>query len=296
MTSRVVISAGELPISQDNISVAEQISYSNQHQLSVHAHYYAPKNEFCTGFNDDVTPSASDVTTVVLPVIQTQVLDSWCNTFTTRGWAVLDVNYGGSTGYGREYRERLQGNWGIVDVEDCIAGVKFLANQGLIDPNKVAIRGGSAGGYTTLRALTTSDVFKAGASYYGVADLAALARDTHKFESEYLFALVPKDQMDIRSPINHIDSLSRPVICYQGQEDSVVPPNQSIALYDALKSKGITTAIFLFDGEGHGFRNANHIKLALESEFLFFSKVFGIAPHEENLDCFQTAQLVNASW
>jgi len=193
---------------------------------------------------------------------------------------VLDVNYGGSTGYGREYRERLNGNWGIVDVDDCVNGAKFLAARGQADANRSMIDGGSAGGYTTLCALTLRDYFKAGASYFGVSDLEALELDTHKFESRYSDGLVGpyperKDLYFARSPINFTDRLSCPLIFFQGLEDKVVPPNQAEMMVDALRKKGLPVAYVAFEGEQHGFRRAENIKRSLDGELYFYSRVFG---------------------
>ncbi len=196
--------------------------------------------------------------------------------WTSRGIGVLDVNYGGSSGYGREYRDRLDGKWGIVDVEDCVNGARHLVGTGRADPERLMISGGSAGGYTTLAALAFHDVFRAGASYYGVADLEALARDTHKFESHYLDRLVgpyPRDrQLYIeRSPIHAVDGFSAPVIFFQGEEDKVVPPNQAEMMVAALKRKQLPFGYFLFAGEQHGFRKAATIKRALDAELYFYA-------------------------
>ncbi|HZH32918.1 MAG TPA: prolyl oligopeptidase family serine peptidase, partial [Pyrinomonadaceae bacterium] len=193
--------------------------------------------------------------------------------------AVLDVNYGGSTGYGREYRRRLNGTWGITDVDDCSNGARHLAAEGLIDAARCVITGGSAGGYTTLAALTFRDTFKAGASHYGVSDLGALVRDTHKFEARYLDNLVGpyparEDLYHARSPINFTDQLSCPVIFFQGLEDKVVPPNQAELMVEALRAKGLPVAYVAFEGEQHGFRRAENIKRALEGELYFYSRVF----------------------
>ncbi|HIK08711.1 MAG TPA: S9 family peptidase [Oscillatoriaceae cyanobacterium M33_DOE_052] len=206
--------------------------------------------------------------------------------WTSRGFAVLDVNYGGSTGYGREYRSRLDGLWGVVDVDDCVNGALHLAALGLVDGNRMAIAGGSAGGYTTLCALTFRDVFKAGASYYGVSDLEALARDTHKFEARYLDRLIGPypDRQDLyqeRSPIHHCAHLSCPVIFFQGLEDKVVPPNQTEKMVESLKAKGLPVAYIPIPGEQHGFRRAENIKRALEGEFYFYSRVFGFEPADD---------------
>lgn len=203
--------------------------------------------------------------------------------WTTRGFAVVDVNYGGSTGYGRPYRELLNGQWGIVDVEDAVAAAEHLAGEGLVDPDRLAIRGGSAGGYTTLAALCFHQAFKAGASHFGVADLSALAADTHKFESRYLDGLVgpypeARATYDERSPIHHTDGFSVPLIVLQGDEDEVVPPAQSQMIVDALAAKGIPHAYLLFEGEQHGFRKAENIVRALEAELWFYGKVFHFSP------------------
>ena len=200
--------------------------------------------------------------------------------WTSRGIAVLDVNYGGSTGYGREYRERLRGAWGIVDVDDCVNGAKFLAARGDVDANRTVIDGGSAGGYTTLCALTFRDYFKAGASYYGVSDLEALELDTHKFEAKYSDGLIGpyperKDLYFARSPIHFTDQLSCPLIFFQGLEDKVVPPNQAEMMVEALREKGLPVAYVAFEGEQHGFRRAENIKRSLDGELYFYSKVFG---------------------
>lgn len=206
--------------------------------------------------------------------------------WTSRGFAVLDVNYRGSTGFGTEYRRKLNGQWGVADVEDCIAMARRLGRSEFIDNDRMVISGGSAGGYTVLAALTFHDVFKAGASHYGVGDLMALADDTHKFESRYLDRLVgPLPEAEAlwreRSPINHTDRLDCPVIFFQGLDDKVVPPNQAEAMVAALRAKGIPVAYVPFEGEGHGFRKAENIKRALEGELYFYGRVFGFTPADE---------------
>jgi dipeptidyl aminopeptidase/acylaminoacyl peptidase len=206
--------------------------------------------------------------------------------WTSRGFAVVDVNYGGSTGYGREYRERLNGEWGIVDVNDCIDAARYLSGRGDVDPKRMAIRGGSAGGFTTLSALVFHDVFAVGASHYGVADLAALATDTHKFESRYLDRLVgPYPEAEKiyheRSPIHFADRLSCPVILFQGSEDKVVPPNQAETFVAAMQSRKLPYAYVLFPGEGHGFRQGPNIQRAAEAELYFYSRVFGFLPADD---------------
>jgi dipeptidyl aminopeptidase/acylaminoacyl peptidase len=198
------------------------------------------------------------------------------------------VNYGGSTGFGRAYRERLRGNWGIVDVQDCVAVVQQLAREGRIDPKRVAIRGGSAGGYTTLAALTfTSGVISVGASYYGVSELELLAKETHKLESRYLDQLVgPYPEAAAvykeRAPLAHTDRLNCPVIFFQGDEDQVVPPNQSELMYEALKKKGIYSEYHLYAGEGHGFRKGENIRHSLLREHAFYARAFGFGVRAED--------------
>lgn len=205
--------------------------------------------------------------------------------WTSRGFAVLDVNYRGSTGYGRAYRDALKGQWGVADVDDCANGAKYLAESGWVDGDRLVIDGGSAGGYTTLCALTFRDVFKAGASYYGVSDLEALATDTHKFESRYLDSLIgaypaQKDLYVARSPIHFANFLNCPVIFFQGDEDRVVPPNQAEMMVNVLKAKGLPVAYVLYAGEQHGFRKAENIKRTLDGEFYFYARVFGFEPAE----------------
>jgi dipeptidyl aminopeptidase/acylaminoacyl peptidase len=210
------------------------------------------------------------------------VLNLGTQFWTSRGIAVLDVNYGGSTGFGRAYRERLYGNWGIVDVDDCVNGAKYLAAQGMADGQRAVITGGSAGGYTTLAALVFRDFFQGGASYYGVSDAAALARDTHKFESRYLDWLIgpyPQEEARYRerSPLFHAERLSKPVIFFQGDEDAIVPPNQAEAMVEALRRKGNPVGYFLFAGEQHGFRKAANIQRCLDAELAFYAvEVFKI--------------------
>ena len=206
--------------------------------------------------------------------------------WTSRGIAVADVDYGGSTGYGTAYRRRLNGAWGIVDVDDCMNAALHLAREGAADADRLIARGGSAGGYTTLAALAFRDAFAAGASYYGVSDLSALARDTHKFESRYLDSLIGpyperRDLYDARSPIRHADGLSCPIILFQGMEDKVVPPSQSEMMADALRRKGIPMAYIAFAGEQHGFRKAENIIRALESELYFYARILGFEPADE---------------
>lgn len=264
------------------ISVAEPISFPSNvggEDLEAHALFYRPTNPGFVAPRGELPPlvvmSHGGPTSAVSPQLKLEI-----QYFTTRGFAVVDVNYGGSTGYGRAYRERLKGRWGILDVDDCIAAARFLAERGDVDPGRMAIRGGSAGGYTTLCALTFRDVFAAGASYYGVADAATLARDTHKFESRYLDSLIapyPAGQETYRqrSPIHFTGQLSCPIILLQGLEDKVVPPAQAEEMVAALKEKGLPYAYLAFEGEQHGFRQAENIQRALEAEASFYARVFG---------------------
>ena len=209
--------------------------------------------------------------------------------WTSRGFAVVDVNYRGSTGYGRAYRDLLRGQWGVADVEDCAAVAQHLVDRGDVDPRRLCIRGGSAGGFTALAALAFEDVFSAGASHYGVADLAALARDTHKFESRYLDGLVgpwpdAQDVYEARSPIFHTDRIDRPLVVFQGLEDEVVPPNQSAMIVDAVRAKGVPVAYVAFPGEQHGFRQAANIRAALDGELSFYAQVLGFdLPPDEGI-------------
>ncbi|MCO7194889.1 prolyl oligopeptidase family serine peptidase [Pseudonocardia sp. McavD-2-B] len=220
----------------------------------------------------------------------TPVLSVGVQYWTSRGFGVVDVDYGGSTGYGRAYREQLKGAWGIVDVADCLAAARTLADTGRVDPARMAIRGGSAGGFTTLAALARADTpFSAGADHFGVADLAALARDTHKFESRYLDGLVgpwpaARAVYAERSPLTHVERFATPLIVLQGDEDAIVPPNQSEMIVDALRSRGVPVAYLLFAGEQHGFRAAANIRRALDAELAFYSRVFGFGlPPEEGI-------------
>lgn len=203
--------------------------------------------------------------------------------WTSRGFAVLDVNYGGSVGFGRDYRARLDGQWGVVDVTDATSGVRHLVERGVVDPARVAITGESAGGFSTLAALTTTTTFTAGASHFGISDLTTLVRDTHKLESRYPWRLVGQWPAESgryadRSPINHVDALAAPILITQGAEDRVVPPSQALAMADVLRAKGLPVALVLFEGEGHGYRDVANRRLALEYELSFYGQVFGFEP------------------
>jgi dipeptidyl aminopeptidase/acylaminoacyl peptidase len=257
------------------ISAPEAIEFPTENGLTAHGFFYAPHNP---GYE----PPAGELPPLIVkshggPTGATSgELSLEIQYWTSRGFAVFDVNYGGSTGYGRAYRERLAGQWGIVDVDDCENGAQYLVEQGRADGDRLIIKGGSAGGYTTLAVLTFRDSFQAGASYYGVGDLEALARDTHKFESRYLDGLVGPypERTDLyreRSPIHSVEQLNAPVIFFQGSEDKVVPPNQAAMMVEALQNKGLPVSYFLFDGEQHGFRGAETIKRTLDAELYFYA-------------------------
>ncbi len=274
--------ASELSLDREYLSIGQAIEYPTTANRTAHAFYYAPVNRDYTGPDEELPPLL--VCSHGGPTgMARNGLKLVFQFFTSRGIAVLDVNYGGSSGYGRAYRQSLQNAWGIVDVDDCIQGALYLAEQGKVDRERLGIRGGSAGGFTTLAALTFHDVFKAGASRYGVSDLEALAQDTHKFESRYLDGLIgpypaANDVYKQRSPIHAVDKLSCPIIFLQGLEDKIVLPNQSEMMVDALKRKGLPVAYLAFSGEQHGFRQAANIKRALDAEYYFFGKVFGFTP------------------
>jgi dipeptidyl aminopeptidase/acylaminoacyl peptidase len=267
------------------VARAEAITFASADGLPVHALYYPPTNP------DFAAPAGEKPPLIVQahggPTGQASASFSLANQFwTSRGFALVDVDYGGSAGYGRAYRQRLNDRWGIVDVEDVIAAVKHLAAEGLIDPNRTAIHGGSAGGFTVLAALSQSDVFKAGASFYGVADLGALARDTHKFESRYLDNLVgpwpqAKAVYDARSPLNRLDGFRTPLIIFQGSEDPIVPPNQAHMILEALRKRQQPVAYIEFAGESHGFRRAENLIAAKEAELYFYGRVFGFKPADD---------------
>ncbi|MGO4476064.1 prolyl oligopeptidase family serine peptidase [Massilia sp. 2TAF26] len=262
------------------LSVPQTISYPSAKGRTSHAFYYPPTNAAFEALPGELPP---------LMVIghggptgmASSTLKLATQFWTSRGIAVLDVNYGGSTGFGRAYRDLLKEQWGVVDVEDCVAGAQYLADQGLVDRERLLIRGGSAGGLTTLCALAFHDVFKAGASYYGVSDLKGLDADSHKFESHYNeYLIAPKARADAvyaeRSPINHTDKLRQPMIFFQGLDDKVVPPPQSEVMVEALRARGVPVAYLTLEGEGHGFRKADSIVRTLEAELYFYLRVFGI--------------------
>jgi len=274
----VLRSAGKAGVDASFFSIPEPIAYQTEGGLTAHAFYYAPRNRDFEAPPEERPPllvmSHGGPTAAATSGLQLPI-QYW----TSRGIALLDVNYGGSTGYGRSYRQRLDGQWGIVDVNDCVNGARFLAARGDVDDDRLVIRGGSAGGFTTLCALTFANVFKAGASRYGVSDLEALAKDTHKFESRYLDRLIgpypeARELYMERSPIYAADRLSCPVIFFQGLEDEIVPPNQTEMMVDTLRTKGIPVAYLAFEGEQHGFRRGENIKRSLDAELYFYARVF----------------------
>ncbi len=272
-------SIAELP-ALGYLSVPESISYASANGRTAYAFFYPPANQ------DVHAPHGEKPPVIVIshggPTgMAASTLSLKTQFWTSRGFGVLDVNYGGSTGFGRAFRDALKGQWGIVDVEDCIAGARHLVAQGLADGERLIIRGSSAGGLTTLCALTFHDVFKLGASYYGVSDLKGLDDDSHKFESHYNeYLIAPKAQAEAvyaeRSPINHTGRLSRPMIFFQGLDDKVVPPQQSEAMVNALRQRGIPVEYVELEGEGHGFRKAGTIVRTLQAELSFYQRMFGL--------------------
>lgn len=271
----------ETVVGPEYLAEPRALEFPTEHGLSAHGYFYPPRN------SDYAAPATEQPPLLVMShggptSSSSSSLKYSIQYWTSRGIAVLDVNYGGSSGYGRAYRQRLNGQWGIVDVDDCVNGARYLAERGEVDGNRLAVRGGSAGGYTTLCALTFRDIFRAGASHYGICDLEALAKDTHKFESRYLDRLIGpyperRDLYVERSPIHFTDRLSCAMIIFQGLEDKVVPPNQAEKMLDAVRAKKLPVAYLTFEGEQHGFRKAEHIKRVLEAELYFYSKVFGFA-------------------
>ena len=274
-----------IPVEDGYISEPRAIEFETTGGKTAHAYYYAAKNADYAGPGGERPP--------LLVVSHGGPTGSAATSFnlsyqfwTSRGIAVVDVNYGGSTGYGTEYRRRLNGQWGIVDIDDCINAALHLVNEGEVDGDRLMVRGGSAGGYTTLASLTFRDVFKVGASYFGVSDLEALATETHKFESRYLDSMIGpyperRDLYVERSPIHHTDQLSCPIILLQGLEDKVVLPNQAEMMVDALREKGLPVAYVPFEGEQHGFRKSENIIRALEAELYFYSRILGFEIADE---------------
>jgi dipeptidyl aminopeptidase/acylaminoacyl peptidase len=283
--TEVLRQSSTLHIERAFLSIPEAIEFGTGSGLTAYAFFYPPKNDLFRapeGAKPPLLVVSHGGPTAATDTTLTPAVQYW----TSRGIAVVDVNYGGSSGYGRAYRERLKGLWGVVDMEDAVHAAKHLIDAGRVDAERVAIRGGSAGGYTTLAALTFTDLFKAGASYYGICDLEVLARDTHKFESRYLDSLIGPypEKIDLyrnRSPIHFVERLSCPIIFFQGLDDKVVPPNQAELMFQAVRKAGFPTAYLAFEGEGHGFRKAENIKRALDAELYFYGRVFGFSPADE---------------
>jgi dipeptidyl aminopeptidase/acylaminoacyl peptidase len=282
---RVLKRASDTAPDPADVSAAEKIDFMSADGTQAHAYYYPPTNARFS------VPEGERPPLIVMghggPTGQaTRTYSTKVQFWTSRGFAVADVNYGGSTGFGRAYRQRLDGAWGVVDVDDCCAAAAYLAARGDVDPERLIIVGGSAGGYTTLSALAFRSVFKAGRSSYGIGDLEALARDTHKFESRYLDRLIgpwpdAKAVYEARSPLRHLDGFDCPVLFLQGADDKVVPPNQAEMMVDALRDKGLPVAYLLFEGEGHGFRAAEAIQAALHAELSFYGQIFGFTPADD---------------
>ena len=278
----ILHTAGPAPTAPSSVSSAVSIEFPSAQGRTAHAFYYPPRNPAFQPLHGTLPPLLTLVhggpTAQASPAYAARI-QFW----TSRGFAVGNVNYGGSSGYGRAYRQALNGNWGIVDVEDVIAAARHLGSAGFADPARMAISGGSAGGYTVLAALSSSEVFAAGADYYGISDMTVLARDTHKFESRYLDSLIgplPQSQAvyDSRSPLHHLDGFKSPLIVFQGADDPVVPPNQSELIVEALRSRGVPLAYLLYPGEGHGFLKPANITRSLQAELAFYGQVFGFTP------------------
>lgn len=297
----VVKRSRELDLAPALVSAPRPVEFPTEGGLTAHALFYPPHNPAFQGPAGELPPlvviSHGGPTSATSSALSLAV-QFW----TTRGVGVVDVNYGGSTGYGREYRRRLNGRWGIVDVDDCVNAARHLAGRGEADPARMAIRGGSAGGFTTLCALTFRDDFACGASLYGVADAGALVADTHKFESRYLDGLIgpwpeARDLYEERSPIFHTDRLRTPLILFQGLEDKIVPPNQSEKMAEALRSKGVPFAYLAYDGEQHGFRKAENIKRTAEAELYFYGRILGFEPSDDlpEVEIFNAGAIGNRS-
>ena len=283
--TRVLRRSDEAAVDEGYLSTPEPMEYPTEGGSTAHGIYYPPANR------DYVAPAGELPPLMVRvhggPTADVSTTLSWGIQFwTSRGFAVVDVNYGGSTGYGREYMRRLIGSWGVVDVDDSVNAARHLVDEGLVDGSRTVIRGGSAGGYTTLCALAFRDYFRAGASYFGLSDLEVFVGDTHKFESRYLFSLVGpyperRDLYRDRSALYHLDGINVPMIVFQGLEDRVVPPNQAELIVEALRGKGLPVAYLAFEGEQHGFRMAENIVRSLEAELYFYGRVFGFTPADE---------------
>ena len=280
----------DLGVDADYVSGPEPVTFPSERGRTAYGLFFAPTNPVCTAPEGEKPPLLivlhGGPTAAAWPVLNVP-LQYW----TSRGFAVIAVNYAGSTGSGRAYRDALKGEWGVADVEDCVAAARWLAQEGRVDPKRLCIRGGSAGGYTTLAALARADTpFAAGADHCGLADLEAIARETHKFESRYLDSLIApypegRELYRRRSPIHQVDAFTRPLIVVQGLDDEVVPPNQSEMIVEALRGKGVPVAYLAFEGESHGLRRAENIRRALDAELSFYAQVFGFElPPQEAIE------------
>ncbi len=267
------------------LSVPGMVDFPTTNGKTAHGFYYPPQNKDFAAPEGELPPlivqSHGGPTSSTSTALRYQI-QYW----TSRGFAVLDVDYGGSTNYGREYRSRLNDQWGIVDIDDCVNGAKYLIEEGLVDPDRIVIMGWSASGYTTLSALAFRDFFKAGISFFGIGDLEAMTTDTHKFESRYLDGLIGLYPETIaiykeRSAINHVDNISAPMLILQGLEDKIVPPNQAEMMYEAVKAKGLPVAMVLYEGEQHGFRKAETIRHSQDGSLYFLGRVFGFQPADD---------------
>jgi len=273
----------DVELDRSFLSEPAAIEFPTEGGLTAHALHYPPRNPGFEG-PDGERPPLIVIAHGGPTSNTTPLLDLSVQFWTSRGFAVVDVDYGGSTGYGREYRRRLNGNWGVVDLQDCVAAARFLVERGEADGDRVLVRGGSAGGYLVMCALTFTDVFAAGASYFGIADLVPFATgDTHKFESTYEHTMVgpwpeAADLYRARSPINFVDLLDTPMLVLQGADDKVVPPSQAEVIVRALRDKGLPHAYLLFEGEGHGFRKAETIVASRQAELSFYAQILGFEP------------------
>ncbi len=283
--TQVVRKSRDIRVGAEFLSTPEAIEFPTAGGLTAHAFYYPPRNPNYAGPHGERPPlvvmSHGGPTSAV-----TGVLDLEKQFWTSRGFAIVDVNYGGSSGYGRDYRNRLRGNWGVVDVEDCVRAAEYLVERGDVDGNRLAITGGSAGGYTTLAALAFRDTFKAGSSHFGVSELESFAQDTHKYESRYLYSLVgrfPEERVRYRerSPMHSAHQISAPLILFQGLEDKIVPPSQAEVIVGVLRERKVPVAYLAYEGEGHGFRRAENIRGTLEAELSFYAQVFGFTPADD---------------
>ena len=282
---KTIKESSKLEIDSEEISIPEEITFTTTESATAYGYFYKPKNKKYQGNSGEKPPvlviSHGGPTSATSNALNLSV-QYWTN----RGIAVVDVNYRGSTGYGKKFRDSLKGNWGVYDTDDCIAAVDYLSEKGLVDSERAAIKGGSAGGYTTINALTFHDRFAVGATYYGIADLSVFIDDTHKFESKYLESLIgkypeEKEKYYDRSAINFTDQLSCPMIIFQGTEDKIVPPSQAEIMAEGLRDKKIPFSLVMYEGEQHGFRQSKNIISSLESELYFYSQVLGFEPFDK---------------